>query len=450
MQNTFDFGPDEEPQLLEDGIARRLVRTGSLLCAVSAVFFAAMYAWRGPVEFSAPHIAAAAILLAIWAFPVRTSTAPIYLAVTVALLLFGYQLVLLGRIDNGIAMWFLVPFVATMMLGMRRLAIFCGTLTVVEICGVVAAARIGWLHSRVVLPEADLVMAISVLAVMTLLGMFAVITLRARRVLMRELSLRNAALGEALEEARLARNVAIEAAQAKERLYANLSAANKELETFAYSISHDLRAPLRGIDGFSHMLSEEYGDLLDAQGKGYLDRVRAAAQRMGTLIDDILELSRVSRHSMRHGQVNLSQLAQEVLDELAQASPASTAETVIEEGCIAFGDPQLLRILMQNLLENAWKYSGREPAPKIEFGRETRDGEPLFFVRDNGVGFDMKYADRLFSPFQRLHKPEEFEGTGIGLATVARIVQGHGGRVWAESEPGKGTTLRFTLSEGGE
>jgi light-regulated signal transduction histidine kinase (bacteriophytochrome) len=280
--------------------------------------------------------------------------------------------------------------------------------------------------------------------------MFAVITLRARRVLMRELSLRNAALGEALEEARLARNVAIEAAQAKERLYANLSAANKELETFAYSISHDLRAPLRGIDGFSHMLSEEYGELLDARGKGYLDRVRAAAQRMGTLIDDILDLSRVSRHSMRHGQVNLSQLAQEVLDELAQASPASTFETVIEEGCIAFGDPQLLRILMQNLLENAWKYSGREPAPKIEFGREKKDGEPLFFVRDNGVGFDMKYADRLFSPFQRLHKPEEFEGTGIGLATVARIVQGHGGRVWAESEPGKGTTLRFTLSEDGE
>jgi light-regulated signal transduction histidine kinase (bacteriophytochrome) len=267
---------------------------------------------------------------------------------------------------------------------------------------------------------------------------------------MREIETRNAALEAALEETRLARNTAIEAAQAKERLYANLAAVNKELESFAYSISHDLRAPLRGIDGFSHMLAEEYGDLLDAQGKGYLERVRAAAQRMGTLIDDILELSRVSRHNMRHGRVSLSDLARELLDELAQAAPARRVEIAIEGECIAFGDPQLLRIVMQNLLENAWKYTGREAAPRIEFGRRTMDGKRVFFVRDNGVGFDMKYADRLFSPFQRMHKPEEFEGTGIGLATVARIVHGHGGDVWAESEPGKGTTLLFTLPGGGE
>ncbi|MBX3648847.1 MAG: PAS domain S-box protein [Rhodocyclaceae bacterium] len=230
---------------------------------------------------------------------------------------------------------------------------------------------------------------------------------------------------------------------------AELQSANKELESFAYSISHDLRAPLRGIDGFSHLLAEEYGERLDAQGKSYLERVRAAAQRMGHLIDDILELSRVSRHSMRRSQVDLSRLAGEILDELRQGAPTRAPTVSIAEGCTAFGDPQLLRVLMQNLLENAWKYSSRKAAPTIEFGRETPDGEAVFFVRDNGVGFDMKYADRLFTPFQRLHKPEEFEGTGIGLATVARIVHRHGGRVWAESEPGKGTTLRFTLAEAG-
>ncbi len=226
---------------------------------------------------------------------------------------------------------------------------------------------------------------------------------------------------------------------------AELTSANKELESFAYSISHDLRAPLRGIDGFSHLLAEEYGEQLDAQGKGYLERVRAAAQRMGTLIDDILELSRVTRHSMRRSQVDLSRLAKEILEEQAHSAPERALEVAIAPDCTAFGDPQLLRVMMQNLLENAWKYTGKEAAPRIEFGRETQGGEQVFFVRDNGVGFDMKYADRLFAPFQRLHKPEEFAGTGIGLATVARVVRRHGGRVWAESAPGNGATLRFTL-----
>ena len=166
---------------------------------------------------------------------------------------------------------------------------------------------------------------------------------------------------------------------------------------------------------------------------------------MGTLIDDILELSRVTRQEMRRVRVDLSQIAAEVIDERARAEPAHRVAVSIAPDCTAHGDPQLLRVLMQNLLENAWKYSAKQPAPTIEFGRETIDGEPVFFVRDNGVGFDMKYADRLFSPFQRLHKPEEFEGTGIGLATVARIVRRHGGRVWAEAETGKGAIFRFTL-----
>ncbi|MBI4989584.1 MAG: PAS domain S-box protein [Rhodocyclales bacterium] len=228
---------------------------------------------------------------------------------------------------------------------------------------------------------------------------------------------------------------------------AELTSANRELESFAYSISHDLRAPLRGIDGFSQLLVDEYRDRLDAQGVDYLDRVRRAAQRMGTLIDDILELSRVTRQEMRRVKVDLSQLATELIEERTRAEPGHRADIALAPGCKAFGDPQLLRVMMQNLLENAWKYSGKEASPRIEFGRETNGGDTVFFVRDNGVGFDMQYADRLFAPFQRLHKPEDFEGTGIGLATVARVVHRHGGRIWAESEPGKGALFRFTLGE---
>lgn len=420
-QQPFRFRHGGEPWLLEGEIALRTVRIGALFCAIAAIGFAILYAWRGPAEFALPHVVTAAILAIIAYLPTRTATFPLYLAITLGLLLFGYQLILLGRIDNGVVVWFIVPFSAAMLLGLNRLAIFSGTTAAIEIAGVVAASRMGLLQERVVIPEADLVMAASILAVMTLVGLFAFITQRARRLLMQEIEMRNA----------------------------NLAAANKELESFAYSISHDLRSPLRGIDGFSHMLADEYGERLDAQGKDYLERIRAAAQRMGALIDDILELSRISRHSMRKERVSLSLLAHELLDELAQSTPARIIDVSVEEGCVAFGDPQLLRMLMQNLLENAWKYTKRETAPRIAFGRESTEEDAAFFVRDNGVGFDMKYAGRLFAPFQRLHKPEEFEGTGIGLATVARIVHNHGGKVWAESAPGKGTTLYFTLPGGG-
>jgi PAS domain S-box-containing protein len=228
---------------------------------------------------------------------------------------------------------------------------------------------------------------------------------------------------------------------------AELTAANRELESFAYSISHDLRAPLRGIDGFSLLLAEEYAERLDEQGRDYLDRVRRAAQRMGHLIDDILELSRVTRQNMRRTKVDLSEIVTELIEERARAEPGHRVGLRLAPGRTAFGDPQLLRVMLQNLLENAWKYSSREASPKIEFGSETLEEETVFFVRDNGVGFDMKYAGHLFAPFQRLHKPEEFEGTGIGLATVARVIHRHGGRVWAESTPGQGATFRFTLGD---
>jgi PAS domain S-box-containing protein len=227
---------------------------------------------------------------------------------------------------------------------------------------------------------------------------------------------------------------------------AELTAANRELESFAYSISHDLRSPLRGIDGFSHLLAEEYSDRLDTKGLDYLARVRRAAQRMGALIDDILELSRVTRLEMRRERVDLSGLANELIDEMARGKPQRRPTVSVAPDCVANGDPQLLRLMMQNLLENAWKYSSKCTSPKIEFGCEAVDGTTVFFVRDNGVGFDSKFADRLFAPFQRLHKPEEFEGNGVGLATVARIVRRHGGRVWAESVPNTETTFRFTLS----
>ena len=226
---------------------------------------------------------------------------------------------------------------------------------------------------------------------------------------------------------------------------AELLSANRELESFAYSISHDLRAPLRGIDGFSHLLAEEYAERLDETGRDYLERVRRAAQRMGTLIDDILELSRVTRQEMRRVRVDLSQIAAEIFEERARVEPGRKVEVSIAHDCIALGDPQLLRVLMQNLLENAWKYSRKADPARIAFGQEVIDGETVFHVSDNGVGFDMKYAERLFAPFQRLHRPDEFEGTGIGLATVARVVHRHGGRVWADASPGRGATFRFTL-----
>jgi PAS domain S-box-containing protein len=225
------------------------------------------------------------------------------------------------------------------------------------------------------------------------------------------------------------------------RRTAELSEANRELESFAYSISHDLRAPLRGIDGFSRLLQEEYGSRLDDQGNEYLTRVRRAAQRLGTLIDDLLELSRVSRQEMRRVEVDLSALATDIVDDLRQSEPDREVGVDITARCTANGDPQLLRVLLENLLGNAWKYSRRTESARVEFGRD----EHGYFVRDNGAGFDMAYAEKLFMPFQRLHNPADFEGSGIGLASAARVVRRHGGRIWAEGRPGAGAVFRFTL-----
>ncbi len=225
-----------------------------------------------------------------------------------------------------------------------------------------------------------------------------------------------------------------------------LEAANKELEAFSYSVSHDLRAPLRSIDGFSQVLVEDYREQLDDEGKDYLQRIRAAAQRMAQLIDDLLNLSRVTRSDMHRGRVNLSGLAKAITTELQQAHPDQVVACIIAPGLIAEGDAHLLRIVLENLFSNAWKFTSRHPRAHIEFGSMRQpDGGQAYFIRDDGAGFDMAYADKLFGAFQRLHGMTEFPGTGIGLATVQRIIQRHGGRVWAEAAPEKGATFYFTL-----
>jgi len=229
---------------------------------------------------------------------------------------------------------------------------------------------------------------------------------------------------------------------------AQLEAANKELEAFSYSVSHDLRAPLRSIDGFSQALLEDYFDKIDEQGKDYLHRVRAASQRMAQLIDDVLNLSRVTRSEMRFEKIDLGTLVSKIRKELQERQPDRKVEFAISSGLVGRGDARLLRIVLENLLGNAWKFTGKHPLAKIEFG-VTHVGhghdKPVFYVRDDGAGFDMAYVDKLFVPFQRLHASAEFPGTGIGLATVQRIIHRHGGRVWAEGEVEKGATFYFTL-----
>ncbi len=224
-----------------------------------------------------------------------------------------------------------------------------------------------------------------------------------------------------------------------------LETANQELEAFSYSVSHDLRTPLRSMDGFSHALLEDYGDKLDAEGKDYLQRVRAGSQRMAHLIDDLLKLSRVTRIELDRQTVDLSDLTREVVAGLRQNAPDRHVTFDIAPTVTAEGDARMIRIVLENLLGNAWKFTAKHDHATIEFGVANHEGEPAYFVRDDGAGFDMAYVGNLFQPFQRLHSGAEFAGTGIGLATVARIVHRHGGNVWAESAIGQGTTMYFTV-----
>jgi PAS domain S-box-containing protein len=225
-----------------------------------------------------------------------------------------------------------------------------------------------------------------------------------------------------------------------------LAAANRELEAFCYSVSHDLRAPLRSIDGFSQMLLEDYGDRLERDGREHLNRVRAASQRMAILIDDLLELSRLTRSELCREPVELSTLVATIAGDLRETQPDRNVRFVIAENVTDNGDQQLLRVMFENLLGNAWKFTSKHAHACIEFGATRNGEETVYFVRDDGAGFDMAYADKLFGAFQRLHGASEFDGTGIGLATVQRIIQRHGGRIWAEGEVEKGATFYFTLA----
>ncbi len=226
-----------------------------------------------------------------------------------------------------------------------------------------------------------------------------------------------------------------------------LTAVNRELEAFSYSVSHDLRAPLRALDGFSQVLLEDYADRVDAQGRDYLARIRAASQRLSHLIDDLIQLSRVTRSELRRDDVDLSALVKGVVVEVQEREPARRVGVTVQEGVHVRGDARLLRVGLVNLVGNAFKFTRNEPDPRVEFGVTSGADGRVYHVRDNGAGFDMAYAGRLFQPFQRLHTLAEFEGTGIGLATLQRIVHRHGGRVWAEGAPGQGATFYFTLGE---
>ncbi|PWT72287.1 MAG: hypothetical protein C5B46_07000, partial [Proteobacteria bacterium] len=226
---------------------------------------------------------------------------------------------------------------------------------------------------------------------------------------------------------------------------AELVVANRELESFSYSVSHDLRAPLRSIHGFSEALLEDCGALLSQQSKHFLGRIQHASRRMGQLIDDLLKLSHVTRAEMVRRPVNLTELAGDVVRDLKSAEPSRQVEVHIEADLMTYGDARLLRVLLDNLLGNAWKFTSKTTVPRIEFTRKAGSAE-VFQVKDNGAGFDMSYAQNLFGAFQRMHAATEFPGTGIGLATVQRIVHRHGGRIWAESAVSEGACFLFTVT----
>jgi signal transduction histidine kinase len=227
---------------------------------------------------------------------------------------------------------------------------------------------------------------------------------------------------------------------------AELETINKELETFSYAVSHDLRAPLRHIDGFTQALLEECADRLDENGQNYLNRICNATKRMGQLIEDLLGLSRTTRLPVTRDQANLSLITREIVSELQSGVPGRQTDFVIPEELSAHGDPRLLRVVLENLLSNAWKYTSKSSQVRIEIGSMTTpEGRTAYYVRDNGAGFDMAYAGKLFGVFQRLHADKEFPGTGVGLATVQRIIHKHGGRIWAEAAVNQGATFYFTL-----
>jgi light-regulated signal transduction histidine kinase (bacteriophytochrome) len=262
----------------------------------------------------------------------------------------------------------------------------------------------------------------------------------------RELVTRIATHLEMARIRRAATDAANQLAEARAAHLVEVERKNKELEGFSYAVSHELRAPLRSIDGFSEILLADHNDSLGPKGQAHLRRVRAAARRMGELIDDLLKLSRIERADLRRGTLDLSGIGVRIGESLRRSNPERPVHLVVEQGLVADADTGLMTILLENLLGNAWKFTLNTELPRIELGAIASDGQRTFFVRDNGVGFDPHYAGRLFTPFHRLHSENDFPGTGIGLATVRRIVERHGGRVWAEGKPHGGAAIYWTLS----
>jgi len=228
----------------------------------------------------------------------------------------------------------------------------------------------------------------------------------------------------------------------------SLALLNRELESFSYSVAHDLRAPLRAMQGFSKNILEDHAEVLPAEAARQLERIVVASRKMGQLVDGLLSLSQINRKEIVKSGIDLSAYAQDILDGFRDEASPRKASVTVEPNCLAQGDPRLMHVVLTNLLGNAWKFTGKQAEARIEFGRTSKDGQTVFFVRDNGAGFDMRYADKLFGTFQRLNTEDEYAGTGIGLATVQRVIHRHGGTIWAESELGRGTTFFFTLAEG--
>lgn len=264
-----------------------------------------------------------------------------------------------------------------------------------------------------------------------------------------ELQEANIALQAEIREHRVARDEVAALNQSLERRVAErtaeLETLNKELESFSYSVSHDLRAPLRSIDGFTAILQKNLADQLDEQGKGYMTRVRAATQRMGHLIDDLLSLSRTARSGMVRREIDLSHLAESILHDLQEGAPERIVKTTVASGMVVHADTELMRAVLENLLGNAWKFTAKKADARIDVGVKQEAGDTVYFVQDNGAGFDMKYVEKLFGAFQRLHATTDFEGTGVGLANVQRIIHRHGGKVWCEGEVDRGATFYFTI-----
>lgn len=420
---------------LELDLTRAMIIRGALFCAVSAVLFAAMYALRGPVEFAMPHVIAAIVLGLIAAVPSRNPSVSLYLAIGLGMLLFGYQLLLLASINNGIVLWLMVPFVAAVMLGRFRLAAWCMAIAIAETVGVVAGARLGWLQPKVVAPEADLVMAASIVGVMALSGIFAYIALDARRQLTQELAVRNDALRHALEETGQARNVAVEASQAKERFFANLT--------------HEIRTPLTGIAGTVELLRQT---ALSAEQAPLVKALWSSTGNLADLVNAILDHAR-----MRAGHVSV-ELApvdlQAISGDLRALFGARAGDKGLDlEIDLAPDLPQWietdgvkLRQIASNLISNALKFTASGVVGvRLE---AADDGRSLrLAVSDSGIGIATDKLQAVFEPFVQGDESigRSYGGTGLGLAIARQLAQLLGGSLDARSRPGSGSTFSFVM-----